>query len=468
MGMLQGKREVIKHSAAIHIQNNITLLQRRAWNVLLANAYDELPFQERHRMRIQELMRTLEFGSKNEDYLKEALEAIVSCKVRWNILDKDGEYEWGVTTLLAEAKIKNGICTYAYGPTLRERLHNPRMYARISLSMQNKFDSKHAQALWELCTDYLDEVRNQGETPFIGLEDFKGLLGIGNGGYGGEFKIINRDVIKPSIREINTVTDFDVKAEYKREKRKVSAVKFRVRRVEHVLGPASRQGDLFPDAKDTPLTVRELKSAGLATDEAWKIWQEGFKYVDEDKRPTDIGENPESAFDKYVLAKVHLLRRRQAEQKVKNITGFLREAIKKNYANPEFFVEDKKQRVREETKAKHLTARKRQLLEEQKSEIQTIRDKELHQLCERIAQETPALLEQVVAKLFKENPVLKKTCQTGKALVDNYREKPMLRVMVDQYLIDYYPERFRAIHKRYESQLVALESKTATEEQASV
>lgn len=140
--MLQGKQDVIKHSAAIHIQNNITLLQRRAWNVLLANAYDELPVQERHRMRIQELMRTLEFESKNEDYLKEALEALVSCKVRWNILDKDRELEWGVTTLLAEARIKNGICTYAYGPTLRERLHNPHMYARISLSMQNKFDSK--------------------------------------------------------------------------------------------------------------------------------------------------------------------------------------------------------------------------------------------------------------------------------------------------------------------------------------
>jgi len=41
----QTKRDVIKHSAAIQIQNNVTLLQRRAWNVLLANAYDELPIQ---------------------------------------------------------------------------------------------------------------------------------------------------------------------------------------------------------------------------------------------------------------------------------------------------------------------------------------------------------------------------------------------------------------------------------------
>jgi hypothetical protein len=72
------------------------------------------------------------------------------------------------------------------------------------------------------------------------------------------------------------VTDFDVKAEYKRENRKVTAVKFRVRRVEQFPGQRPRQGELFLDDNDTPLAVRELKSAGLAADEAWKIWQEGF------------------------------------------------------------------------------------------------------------------------------------------------------------------------------------------------
>jgi replication initiator protein len=164
---MKEKKEVVKHSAAVQIQNNITLLQRRAWNVLLANAYDVLPTEERHRMKVRDLMQALEFTSKNEDYLKEALMALVGCKVEWNVLDKDNKLEWGVTTLLAEAKIKSGVCTYAYGPTLRERLHNPQMYARISLSMQNKFESKHAQALWELCVDYLGTGRDYGETSYI-------------------------------------------------------------------------------------------------------------------------------------------------------------------------------------------------------------------------------------------------------------------------------------------------------------
>jgi hypothetical protein len=161
---MKEKREVIKHSAAIHIQNNITLLQRRAWNVLLALAYDQLLTEEEHRVKIAVIMRMLEFESKNENYLKEALEALISCKLKWNILHKDHEQEWGVTALLAQAKIKGGICTYAFSPELRRRLHNPSMYARISLSMQNKFESKHAQALWELCVDCLDDSKNYGET----------------------------------------------------------------------------------------------------------------------------------------------------------------------------------------------------------------------------------------------------------------------------------------------------------------
>ena len=126
------KQEVIKHSAAIQIQNSITLLQRRAWNVLLAHAYDELETEEEHHMRVQHLMQMLEFHSKNEDYLREAMEALVRCTVRWNVLSKDGE-ECGVTTLLAQAKVKQDICTYAYSPEMRRRLRS--LVGRLAAQM---------------------------------------------------------------------------------------------------------------------------------------------------------------------------------------------------------------------------------------------------------------------------------------------------------------------------------------------
>ena len=136
-----------------------------------------------HLLNIKELVQALEFDSKNEDYLKEALRALIQCKVEWNVLNKDDQWEWGVTTLLAEASIQSGIYTYAYGPILRERLHNPQMYARISLSMQNKFESKHAQALWELCVDYLGAGREYGEAAYIPIPTYRKLLGVSEGQY---------------------------------------------------------------------------------------------------------------------------------------------------------------------------------------------------------------------------------------------------------------------------------------------
>ena len=65
--------EVIKASPAIQIQSKVTHLQRRAWNVLLANAYNELPNNDIHRVSVAELARKLGFNSHNEDHLKETL-----------------------------------------------------------------------------------------------------------------------------------------------------------------------------------------------------------------------------------------------------------------------------------------------------------------------------------------------------------------------------------------------------------
>lgn len=455
---MKDKKEVIKHSAAVQIENNITLLQRRAWNVLLAYAYDNLLSTEEHNITIETLARVLEFGRTNDDYLKEALRALTTCKVEWNILSKDREIEWGVTTLLAQAKIKNGVCIYAYSPELRRRLHNPRMYARISLSMQNKFGSKYAQALWELCVDYLNESKNYGETPFIPMNAYRGLMGIADDLYP-EFKRLSRRTVLDSIEEINALTDFQVKHEYKREGKKVTAVKFKAWRAVMIPGQTTRQGTLFPDLMDMPLAVHELKAAGLAADEAWRIWQEGFAYVDQKKRPSDVGDNPEATFDRYVREKIHLLKRMQAAGKIKNSTGFLREAIKKNYANPEFTAEGKQREARETIKAARINDRERQRLEEQKTVLTRARDEDVHAICEQMVKNSPAFLEEATEYVFRENPGSRSVFESGKTLQETYRERPLLWIMVDKYLVGKHPDHFASILERYEKQIAALELK---------
>ncbi len=192
------KQEVIKNSAAIQIDNKISLLQRRTWNVLLFHAYNELQTEEEHAISLQYLATLVGYDSHDIEYLKEASKALMRCIVEWDILDKDGSPEWGATALLAQVKIKRGMCIYAYSPELRRRLHNPAMYARLDLNLQTQFDSKYALALWELCTDYLGSGREYGETPFISVEDFRKLRGVTETMYPA-FMNFHQKVIKPAV-----------------------------------------------------------------------------------------------------------------------------------------------------------------------------------------------------------------------------------------------------------------------------
>ena len=115
--------EVVKASPAIHIQSPITHLQRRAWNVLLANAYNELSDKDIHRVTMAELAAKLGFGDGNKEYLKETLKSLVDCTVEWNILGKNNKEVWGAASLLGSAEIENGICTYSFAAHLRPKLH---------------------------------------------------------------------------------------------------------------------------------------------------------------------------------------------------------------------------------------------------------------------------------------------------------------------------------------------------------
>ena len=76
-----GRQEVIKNSAAIQIENQITLLQRRTWNALLFNAYNNLETEEEHCITLEDLARLIGYDSHDMEYLKEASRAMMRCIV---------------------------------------------------------------------------------------------------------------------------------------------------------------------------------------------------------------------------------------------------------------------------------------------------------------------------------------------------------------------------------------------------
>ena len=77
---LTRRDELIKASPAIQIQSRISLLQRRAWNVLLANAYDELPDKDIHRVSVAELAAKLGFNSGNWEHYQDSQDSGI-CRI---------------------------------------------------------------------------------------------------------------------------------------------------------------------------------------------------------------------------------------------------------------------------------------------------------------------------------------------------------------------------------------------------
>ena len=324
MNNLSKINEVIKASPAIQIQSKISLLQRRAWNVLLANAYNELPDKDIHSVSVVELAAKLGFGDGNQEYLKEMLRSLRSCEVEWNLLNKDNKQVWGIAGLLASVEIEDGICSYEFPKPLRLKLYNPRVYAKLNLRLQNRFRSRYALVLWEVCFDYFDTTRDQGETPFIPLEIYRELMGIEADEYR-TFKALNQFVIKPAIKEINDLTNYLVEAESKRLGRRIGELKFRIAKVNQL--PV--QESLFPDIENLPPVAVELIQAEIDRKVAMKIADEDWDFVNPEKLP-EPGTYPD--FLGYVAEKIEISRH---AAEVKNRGGFIVEAIRENYQNSE-------------------------------------------------------------------------------------------------------------------------------------
>lgn len=316
-------KDVIKHSAAVQITNKINLLQRRCWNILLANAYDDLPNQDTFQVSVVDLKRVMGLNSKNDPHIKEFLKALIGCVVEWNVLDKDGD-EWSASGLLASVSMKKGIITYSYSPGLRQKLHNPAMYARISLSMQNRFNSKHSLALYELSVDYFIHKKSYGTTPFISVDDFRKLMGLVGDKYN-DFRDLNKWVIKPAIQEINDKSDLYVNVELETRGRKVTALKLHIK----------------PNPKKNPILAKQiegpkeaagviLESPKTANPELYKRMVDYFTI-----HPAKALDFIENTPEEQLIANLDYVEKayKSGKEKIKNLGAYTVSAIENNWQN---------------------------------------------------------------------------------------------------------------------------------------
>jgi Initiator Replication protein len=448
--------ELIKASAAIQVDDDLTELQRLAVNIMLYNAYNELPDLtiEKHCIRLSELTDAIGYSSRNLAYLKQLLKGIQSKTLEFNLLGKDKTQKWGSYALLAEVEIERGVCYYAFGPTLRRLFYNPKVYARINLSIQSQLRHKHATTLFEICVDYLDESKKYGETPWITLPTFKRLLGVAGDV---EFKVLNRDVIKPAVERVEEKTDFKITIEREKKGRKVSALKFRIRQVLKLPKPDIVQRILFPN-NELPEIIKKLVEVGLRESDGAEIWQQQFDYVDAAQRKKI---SPDREFVDYIHEKIDLLKRKQALGGVKNATGFLIRAIKENWANPEYVKSQQNgtkgnNEARESYQAALETKGK---LEAKRHRLEDEHEQQLTALCRQIANDEPELLERICDEVVKGTKFNWSLYDKSKSPLENYLGTQGLRSLIDERLMREFPKQFEELRNIQHNTMLALDKK---------
>ena len=219
------RASVKKNVAAIHISGKLTLLQRKLSNVLLLNAYDSLISSPTHSIDARTLAMMIGYNSNDTDTLKAALKSLAETVAEWDMLDEKGRQEWGVSSLLSYAKLKGGVCEYAYSPALAEKLHDPKVYALINLNIQKRFSSGHGLALYENCFRFV----RTGSTGWWPLETFRRLMGVDDSTYYETFKHLNAKIIKPAVIEVNKTSNIKLEPEFQKKGRTVSAIRFLIK-----------------------------------------------------------------------------------------------------------------------------------------------------------------------------------------------------------------------------------------------
>jgi hypothetical protein len=129
-------------------------------------------------------------------------------------------------------------------------------------------------------------------------------------------------------------------------------------------------------------------------------------------------------------------------------------ALRKNYANPEFA-------SLQHTEA--LTARRKMVaqLQRDKEHVTNAKQEHLHQLCQDLIDTTPDLAEGVLQEIFVQEPFYRQLYDRTRTLRGNYQDHIFLSARIDAQLIQKYPEQFHAVAYTYEQRLGEIEQQIA-------
>jgi plasmid replication initiation protein len=210
------EKKIRKHVTMIHAYSLMSVLQRKIVNFLLYEAIkgnnrlnNQNSVAVECKIPFSNLCKAVKFNSNNTHYLKEAIDGLASIKIEWNLLKDKVPTEISFLNL----RILHGSPTFYQDNTINFSFHkmmldlveNPSIYGTLDIDLQADFESKYSHALYENSTRFVNLQRNK----VIQLEAFRKILGVQDNIYP-NMRELTRNVIAPSIEEVNDRADFVV------------------------------------------------------------------------------------------------------------------------------------------------------------------------------------------------------------------------------------------------------------------
>ena len=215
----QTESHIVKPAELIDIREiseSLTLADRRTYNLLLANAWDNIQDPVLHHVRLNELRGSDKDNSRPRDSMKRLMKVVIAFDVI-----EDGIKREVMTQLLGPCKLDNnpqGLAYYTFPEPIRNAIEHSVVFARLRRDLLCQFRSKYALSLYEMVQKRVNLSFKTSED--FTLQEIRQKLGVEKSLYPA-YRSLNQKVIQPAKLEVNQISDIVCEFSEIKEGRKV-------------------------------------------------------------------------------------------------------------------------------------------------------------------------------------------------------------------------------------------------------
>jgi hypothetical protein len=224
------------------ISDSLTLADRRIYNLLIADAWDNINQPVLHSIRLHELR------SSNQDNARprESIRRLMKVVIAFDVIE-DGIKREVMTQLLGPCKLDQngqGLAYYTFPEPIRIAAESSTVFARLRRDLLCQFRSKYALSLYEMVQKRVNLSFKTSED--FTIEDFRQKLGVEKSLYPA-YQSLNLRVIKPAVSEVNAISDIECSIEPILEGRKTVGLRLSWRK--KTTDEAVKNAPALPQAK---------------------------------------------------------------------------------------------------------------------------------------------------------------------------------------------------------------------------